>query len=318
MATVTASVAPGPEPSRAPNYRIAEKLRQAAALLAEQGANPFRISAYRRAADAILRESRDLRDTFETKGMDGLLAVPHVGRGIGAAIVEMLRTGHWSQLERLRGTLDPVHVFQTVPGLGPALAQRVHDLLGVDTLEGLEIAAHDGRLETVPGIGARRAMAVRAALGTLLGSTRTAPRPMRAPAVSMLLDVDREYREKATAGALRTIAPRRFNPEREAWFPVLHTRRGPWHFTALYSNTARAHELGRTRDWVVIYSYDDTHQEAQHTVVTETQGPLVGQRVVRGREPECHALHATRCRGASRRARRPRPDAARVVPAAQP
>ena len=115
MATVTASVAPGPEPSRAPNYRIAEKLRQAAALLAEQGANPFRISAYRRAADAILRESRDLRDTFETKGMDGLLAVPHVGRGIGAAIVEMLRTGHWSQLERLRGTLDPVHVFQTVP-----------------------------------------------------------------------------------------------------------------------------------------------------------------------------------------------------------
>jgi hypothetical protein len=41
------------------------------------------------------------------------------------------------------------------------------------------------------------------------------------PPVEELLDVDREYREKAAAGTLRTIAPRRFNPRREAWLPVL-------------------------------------------------------------------------------------------------
>jgi DNA polymerase (family X) len=319
MSDVTPAAGPMPGPtSLRVNHGIVEKLRQAGDILAQQGANPFRVSAYRRAADAILHESRDLREVFENNGTEGLLAIPHVGRGIAAAIAEMLRTGHWSQLERLRGTLDPVRVFQTVPGIGPALAQRIHDVLVVDTLESLEIAAHDGRLEAVPGIGARRAAAVRGALQTLLGSTRVTHPPPRAPGVAMLLDVDREYREKATAGALRTIAPRRFNPHGTSWLPVLHSRRGPWHFTALYSNTARAHDLGRTRDWVVIYSYDDTHREVQHTVVTETQGPLAGQRVVRGREPECHELYSRGPRRVSVPARRHRPGTALAPRAGQP
>ena len=247
------------------------------------------------------------------RGRPGLVALPRIGRGIAAAIVEMLRTGRWSQLDRLRGTLDPVRVFQTVSGIGPALAQRVHDTLGVDTLEALEIAAHDGRLDAVPGIGPRRAATVRGALQALLGSTPASRRPPGGPAVGTLLDVDREYREKATAGALRTIAPRRFNPEGTSWLPVLHTRRGRWHFTALYSNTARAHELGRTRDWVVVYFYDDDHREGQHTIVTETQGPLAGQLVVRGREAECHARHFRAPRPITVRPWRRRPSAALVA-----
>ena len=100
---------------------------------------------------------------------------------------------------------------------------------------------------------------------------------------------DNPVAQGAAAGTLRTIAPKRFNPEGAAWLPILHTQRGEWHFTALYSNTARAHELGRTRDWVVIYFYDDHHVEGQHTVVTETRGALAGRRVVRGREAECRA-----------------------------
>ncbi|OOY41366.1 hypothetical protein BOV91_11865 [Solemya velum gill symbiont] len=106
----------------------------------------------------------------------------------------------------------------------------------------------------------------------------------------MLLDVDREYREKSSAGELPTIAPRRFNPNGEAWLPILHTERNDWHFTALFSNTARAHELGHTHDWVVIYHYNDHQEEGQHTVVTETHGAMIGQRVVRGLEIECRAL----------------------------
>ena len=70
---------------------------------------------------------------------------------------------------------------------------------------------------------------------------------------------------------------------------MLHTARGSWHFTALFSNTAKAHELGRTQDWVVLYFHDDDHAENQRTVVTETHGTLVGRRVVRGREDECRA-----------------------------
>jgi hypothetical protein len=56
--------------------------------------------------------------------------------------------------------------------------------------------------------------------------------------------------------------------------------------TALFSNTARAHALGRTHDWVVLF-YERNGDEGQCTVVTETRGPLAGRRVVRGRESEC-------------------------------
>jgi len=115
---------------------------------------------------------------------------------------------------------------------------------------------------------------------------------MNAPDVSLLLEIDREYREKAEAGLLRKIAPRRYNPERVAWLPVLHTHAGVWEFTALFSNTDRAHELHRTHDWVVIFFHDGDAQ-GQATVVTERHGSLSGLRVVRGREPECARHYRT-------------------------
>jgi putative hydrolase len=106
------------------------------------------------------------------------------------------------------------------------------------------------------------------------------------PSVELLLDVDAEYRQKAAARLLPRITPRRFNRTREAWLPVLHTRRGPWRVTALYSNTERAHRLRRTHDWVVLYFHRDGADEGRRTVVTETRGVLEGRRVVRGRESE--------------------------------
>lgn len=289
-----ARVRPGSRPAAAipaENRRIAERLLEASHLLYVQGASPYRVSAYRNAADALARLPRDVRAIFEAEGVRGLDAIPRVGLGIASAIAEMLATQRWSQLERLRGTADPEKLFQNVPGLGPGLARRIHGELHIDSLEDLEAAAHDGRLERMPGIGARRAEAWRACLGQMLGRMGGERFPARdaveEPPVAMLLDVDREYRDKAAAGSLRTIAPRRFNPQHEAWLPVLHTQRGPWHFTALFSNTALAHQLGRVRDWVVVYFYDGDQVERQRTVVTEPHGTLAGQRVVRGRESEC-------------------------------
>jgi len=224
-----------------------------------------------------------------------LEALPNVGAGIAGAIAEMLITGSWGQLARLRGTAEPEQLFLPVPGIGPGLARAIHETLHADTLEALETAAHDGSLEGVPGVGPRRAAVIRAALSSMLGRRleRATHGPAGgAPTAAMLLEVDREYRDGAAAGKLRTIAPKRFNPEGAAWLSVLHSQRGAWHFTALYSNTARAHELGRTRDWVVIYFYDGHHVEGQHTVVTETRGPLAGKRVIRGREAECRDHYA--------------------------
>ncbi len=281
-----------PVTNHSDNQAIAERLREMAELLDAQGANPFRVSAYGKAGNAIAGLRRDVRDLFEKQGSAGLEAIPGVGKGIASAIVELLTTGRWIQLQRLRGTVDPCALFQTIPGVGKDLAERIHDVLAVDTLEALESAAHEGRLESVTGIGARRAAAISASLTSMLDRVRRRPRltrpGQREPSVQLLLKIDRMYRDRATAGKLPTIAPKRFNPDGKSWLPILHADREGWHFTALFSNTQRAHELGMTHDWVVIYFYDGEHHiEGQRTVVTETRGPMVGKRTVRGREREC-------------------------------
>ncbi len=274
------------------NPRIAQALREMALLLEAQGDNPYRVAAYRRAGDMVARLQRPLGDILQREGEPGLDALPGVGPRIARAIAELLNTGRWQQLERLRGESDPDAVLRTIPGVGAELAFRLHDELGVQTLEALEVAAHDGRLEALPRIGARRAAAIRSALAEMLDRQRALRRSRHVPSgapeppVAMLLDVDREYRARAQAGTLPTIAPRRFNPDNKAWLPVLHTERPGWHISALFSNTARAHELGRVQDWVVLYVEDEAHHEHQYTVVTATRGAGVGQRVVRGREAE--------------------------------
>jgi DNA polymerase (family 10) len=274
----------------AENTRVAERLLEAARLLNAQGAGPYRAAAYRAAGNAIAHHPHDVRRVFEREGVKGLDAVPHVGLGIASAVAEMLLTGGWSQLERLRGEVDPVTLLRSVPGVGEGFARRIRDELHVDTLEGLETAANDGRLESLRGMGPRRAAAIRASLDQMLRRFRREPAG-HAPPVQVLLEVDRRYRAEAAAGTLRTIAPRRFNPGNERWLPVLHAQRDGWHFTALFSNTALAHKLGRVRDWVVVYYYDGDHVERQCTVVTEPRGPSAGRRVVRGREDECLRLY---------------------------
>jgi len=274
-------------PHRA-NTQIADRLRQAADILAAQAADPFRIAAYRKAAESVLASTVDLGTVVELGGRKALAVIPGVGVAIGGAIAEMLTTGRWSFLEHLKGAADPEKLFCSIPGIGPALARLVCETLHVRTLEALESAAHRGRLERVRGFGPRRAAMVRAALAEMLGHVRhRPPEPDQEPAVGLLLDVDREYRSRAAAGDLTRIPPKRFNPSGEAWLPVLHTARDDWHFTAIYSNTARAHQLGRSSDWVVIFFHKDGWPEGQCTVVTETHGKKRGHRVVRGREADC-------------------------------
>jgi putative hydrolase len=274
------------------NQAIADKLLEIADLLEQQNANPFRVNAYRKAARTVSAHPEPIAALAEREGTEGLDRLPTIGRSIALAIQEMLRTGRWQQLERLRGTLDPEQVFQSIPGIGPELARRIHEALEIESLAELEQAAHDGRLEQVSGVGPRRARMIAAALGQMMQRRPARARDAAAePDVELLLDVDREYREQAAAGKLRKIAPRRFNPSAEAWLPILHAQRGDWHFTALFSNTARAHDLGKTDDWVVLYFHTDHGAEAQRTVVTESTGSLAGRRVVRGREAECAKLY---------------------------
>jgi hypothetical protein len=225
-------------------------------------------------------------------GLEELNQLPHVGEVIARAIRDLVLTGRLPMLERLRGESDPVSILASVPGLGRELAARVHERLHLGTLEELEAAAYDGRLARLEGFRAKRLLAVRESLGSRLGRVRPPSIGLAPlPPVAEILDVDREYRAKCHAGVLPRIAPRRFNPSREAWLPILHTARGGTEYTALFSNTARAHQLGRTGDWVVLY-FNGRGNERQCTVVTARQGQLRGKRIVRGRETECARHYA--------------------------
>lgn len=273
------------------NETVASRLEEVARLLEQQGANPFRVAAYRRGAETVRAQPRPVSEIIEKEGIEGLEKLPGIGVSLAHSIGALVMTGRLPLLDRLRGESRSRGVLMTVPGIGPKMAERLHDELGIDTLEELESAAYDGRLRSLGWFGEKRLAGIRDVLSRRLGRVRGGPVTGPPPPVAELLDVDREYREKAAAGELRKIAPRRFNPEGEAWLPILHTRRGENEYTALFSNTKRAHDLGMTRDWVVIYS-DNGVNERTSTVVTAQRGPLKGRRVVRGREQECINYYA--------------------------
>jgi DNA polymerase (family X) len=240
------------------NQRIAEMLERIAELLEAQGASPFRASAYRRAAIELRLRRQGLRQLFAARGRAALVELPRVGPSIAGTIAQYLDSGEMPLLRGLEGHAAPEDLFTTLPGIGPELARRLHAELGVETLEDLETAAHDGRLEHVAGFGPRRVHALRAMLAERLRRAPRRPRgarealpaepgsepptisPSLAPAVSGLLELDAQYRDRAARGTLPTIAPRRFNPRHEAWLPIWHTELDGWHVTALFSNTPLA------------------------------------------------------------------------------
>lgn len=268
------------------NSPVAERLAEVARILEAQGANVFRVGAYRRAAAMLRGLERPIDEIVKTEGIEGLQRLPGIGETLARFIHQLVVTGRLPMLDRLRGEGDPITVLRTVPGIGKVTAERLYDELGIETLEELEAAAHDGRLMNV--LGEKRLAGVRDSLATRLGRVRPQAlwSDLDQPNVAEVLDVDQEYRTRAAQGSLSKIAPRRFNPEQEAWLPILHTNRRRRHYTALFSNTPRAHQLGKTSDWVVIY-YDRGDGERQSTVVTATYGTLAGKRIVRGREAEC-------------------------------
>jgi hypothetical protein len=279
--------------SEPPNEFLSKSFEEVANLLEMQGANPFRIAAYRTAAETIRQLDTPVQTLFEREGLAGLRKLRGIGKSLASSLGQLLDTGRLALLERLRGEDQVERVFSTVPDIGPGLARRIHEHLGIETLPELQAAATDGRLAKVPGMGTKRIRAVRESLAGRFRQTPQSSFP-RHPAASTaaevsvaeLLDVDAEYRRAAEAGELPRIAPRRFNPTGAAWLPILHTHRGDRHYTAIFSNTARAHDMAAIHDWVVLYR-DDQSDDGRWTVITSQFGNLRGRRIIRGRESEC-------------------------------
>jgi DNA polymerase (family 10) len=139
-------------PAKLPtNTELAERFELLADMLELDGADAFRLSAYRRAA-ARIRESAVPVAQLALDGKATRLS--GIGGTIEGKIVEVVETGDMAALAKLRAKLPPglVEVMH-VPGLGPKTARKLWTELGVEGLDDLKAAAEQERLRGLPGLG---------------------------------------------------------------------------------------------------------------------------------------------------------------------
>ncbi|MDP3282362.1 MAG: DNA polymerase/3'-5' exonuclease PolX [Nitrosomonas sp.] len=134
------------------NADIAAVFEEIADLLEIQGANPFRIRAYRNAARVVGELSQEISRLLE-KGED-LTELPGIGDDLAGKIKEIAGSGHCSLLDRLHTELPPaITELLKIPGLGPKRVKALYHDLDVQTLEQLYRAARDGKIRDLPGFG---------------------------------------------------------------------------------------------------------------------------------------------------------------------
>ena len=130
-------------------------LSEIAALLELRAENRFKSRAYRGAAKAVL--ALDTDDLTPLLRSGELAKVRGIGRSTLAVVTDLVETGESRYLEQLRLDLpDGILDLMRVPGLGPEKIERLHEALGIASLDDLEAAARDGRLATVKGFGPKR------------------------------------------------------------------------------------------------------------------------------------------------------------------
>jgi DNA polymerase (family 10) len=136
------------------NAEIADRFEQLADLLELQGANPFRVRAYRNAARFIRGHSRSLAELLD-EGAD-LAELPGIGSDLAGKIATLVRTGHLPLLEQVAKKVPaPLVPMTRIEGLGPKRAQALYKALKIRSLEDLARAARSGRIRELPGFGAR-------------------------------------------------------------------------------------------------------------------------------------------------------------------
>jgi len=182
------------DPALPTNAVLAEQFELLAALLELDGADAFRLSAYRRAA-ARIRESAA---PVAQLAVDGRATeIPGIGSTIEGKIVEFSETGDMRALAKLRdklptGLVDVMHV----PGLGPKTARLVWTELGVSSLDDLRVAAETERLRELPGLGAKTEERVLAALAKpAKGKSEGPPRVLLGKVLPVVREVVAELGE---------------------------------------------------------------------------------------------------------------------------
>ena len=134
------------------NRQVAILFRSIAARLATQRANPYRVRAYRKAADTIEALTEDIADVSARQGLED---IEGIGRDLATKIEEFLRTGTIQAYEALKTPVpESVKTWIELPGLSESLVAYLYTRLGITTLTDLEQLVRSHLLRTVPGFSA--------------------------------------------------------------------------------------------------------------------------------------------------------------------
>ena len=155
------------------NADIAALFARLGELLEIEGANPFRVRAYRNAARTV----QDLPHSVESMLAQGadLSELPGIGEDLAGKIREIVETGRLHLLDEVEGRLPGGLIDLTrVPGLGPKRIKLLHERLGIHGLGDLAVAAKAGKIGALPGLGKKTEAKILAEIGRLKGGeTRT-------------------------------------------------------------------------------------------------------------------------------------------------
>ncbi len=184
----------------------ARALAEIAQMLELSGANRFKVRAYENAAEALLAFPGDLAEAVRT---GSLRQLPGIGDTIFSNVEALATTGRLPLYDELRASFPRgLSECLRVPGLGARKLRQLHDALGVDSLDALERACLEGRLEKLPGFGKKSAehylrgiRTVRASSGLFLHAAARA----RAESLATYLSDSGLALEVAVAGSLRRL-----------------------------------------------------------------------------------------------------------------
>jgi DNA polymerase (family X) len=189
------------------NADVAAVFSRIADLLEVQGANPFRIRAYRNAA----RNVGELGSSVEAmlaRGED-LDALPGIGPDLAGKIEEIVATGTCKQLQLLLQQVPPALTeLLAIPRLGPQRVRALHHELGIETLQELLAAARDGRIGQVKGLGPRMEQQILEAATSRLAQERRFKLPVALQVADALLSELKSVpgvRQAVEAGSLRRM-----------------------------------------------------------------------------------------------------------------
>lgn len=192
--------------ARMKSYEIARVFERMADVLELGGENPFRIRAYRRAAQNLETLSEDVETLAREHRLD---RIPGVGADLAGKIEEYLRSGHIREIDAAcrrvpRGVVE----LLGVPGIGPKTAKQLYEREGVTSLARLERLARAGRLRGLRGIQARTEQNILRGIALLRGGQARMPLGRALPLGRELvraLEPVRGVKTVTLAGSLRRM-----------------------------------------------------------------------------------------------------------------